>query len=122
LNGNTVVVVEDDPIVLASATELFESAGLSVVGFANGDAARDYLLSDQRDVGALFTDVRVLGSTDGLALARVVAETCPHIAVVVTSGMLTEPPEGLPDSARYIEKPWLGVDVLNAIIDAQQRD
>ncbi len=120
--NRTILVIEDDPVLLAGAADLFEAAGMTVVGFANGDRALDYLRTDGARVAAVFTDVKILGETDGLDLAGQVAETCPHIAVVVTSGEIPESPAHLHPRVRYLRKPWQPFDVLNAVIDAKSQD
>ena len=118
----TIVIVEDEPVLLVQATDLFESAGLKVVGFDNGDLALDYLRANQAAVAAVFTDVKILGETDGLDLAAIIAEACPHVAVVVTSGQVGDLPASLNPRVRYLAKPWQPFDVLNAVLDARQED
>ncbi len=43
MSRRTVVVVEDEPLVRLTATTIFEEAGITVVEFANGDEAIDYV-------------------------------------------------------------------------------
>lgn len=117
-----IVVVEDEPLLRQYALETFAEAGLNVVDFADGDAALGYIAANADEVAAVFTDVRLLGETDGLRIARTVTEAHPNIAVVVTSGRSAERPDGLGRRVVYIGKPWAAIDVLNAIIDAKQDD
>lgn len=121
MDRHTVVVIEDEPLIRVQAFEMFESAGMQVVGFDNGDLALDYLRENRDGVSAVFTDVKIDGGTDGLELAQLIAETCPEIAVVATSGQVPEAPSTLHPRVRYLRKPWQPFDVLNAIIDAQQQ-
>ena len=118
MTRNTVVVVEDEPLVRLTATNLFAEAGITVVEFADGDAAIDYVRDHKGDVAAIFTDVYLPGDTDGLELAGIVSEACPDIAVLVTSGNHRAKPPHLGPRVRYVPKPWQPTDVLDAMRDA----
>ena len=118
MSRRTVVVVEDEPLVRLTATTLFEDAGITVVEFANGDEAIDYVRDHKGDVAAIFTDVYLPGDTDGLELAGIVSEVCPDIAVLVTSGNFRDKPQDLGPRVRYVSKPWHPHDVLSRMQDA----
>lgn len=118
MSRSTVVVVEDEPLVRLTATSLFAEAGITVVEFADGDAAIDYVRDHKSDVAAIFTDVYLPGDTDGLELAGIVSEVCPDIAVLVTSGAHAGRPRDLGPRVRYVAKPWHPADVLNSMRDA----
>ncbi len=114
----TVVVIEDEPLLRSDAVALLEAAGLRVVDFENGDEAIDFLRANQADVAGIFTDVKLKGEMDGLELASIVSEACPHIAVVVTSGKFPQRPAALGPRVRYFSKPWRPLDILTAMQDA----
>ena len=118
MNRNTVVIVEDEPLVRLTATTLFEEDGITVVEFADGDAAIDYVRDHEGDVAAIFTDIYLPGATDGLELAGIVSATCPDIAVLVTSGSHAAKPRDLGPRVRYVAKPWHPRDVLNTMREA----
>lgn len=118
MDRRTVVVVEDEPLVRLTATTLFEEAGITVVEFADGDAAIDYVRDHQGDVAAIFTDIYLPGDTDGLELAGIVSATCPDIAVLVTSGSQAAKPHDLGPRVRYVAKPWHPREVLNTMREA----
>jgi hypothetical protein len=44
------------------------------------------ILESRNDIRAVFTDVHMPGSMDGLRLARVVMNRWPPVALIVTSG------------------------------------
>lgn len=115
MSRNTVVVVEDEPLVRLDATDLFAQAGITVVEFNDGDAAMDYLRDHKGEVAAVFTDMYLPGDTDGLELAGIVSEVCPDIAVLVTSGQHRDRPGRLGPGVRYVAKPWKPDDVLRAM-------
>ncbi len=115
MSRSTVVIVEDEPLVRLTATSLFEDAGITVVEFADGDAAIDYVRDHKGDVAAIFTDVYLPGDTSGLELAGIVSQVCPDIAVLVTSGTQSGTPVNLGPRVRYVAKPWHPTDVLNTM-------
>lgn len=118
MSRNTVVVVEDEPLVRLAATSLLAEAGIDVVEFADGDAAIDYLRDHKGDVAAILTDIDLPGDTDGLELAGIVSEVCPDIAVLVTSGHHRVAPGRLGPRVRYLPKPWHPADLLSTMRDA----
>ena len=118
MSRNTVVVVEDEPLVRLAATDLFAEAGINVVEFADGDAAMDFLRDHKAEVAAVFTDVYLPGDTDGLELAGIVSAVCPEIAVLVTSGQRAAEAGRLGPGVRYLPKPWHPDDVLSTMQEA----
>ena len=103
-------------------TDMLEAAGLNVVGFADGDRALDYLRDHRADVSGVFTDVRLATETDGFEIARFVTEAFPEIGVIVTSGQYMTRPTSLSEDVRFVPKPWLPLDIINAFIDLPARD
>ena len=118
----TIVVIEDDPVLRLVTTEMLEAAGLAVAAFEDGDHALDHIRHHRQAIGGVFTDVRLTTETSGFEIAHLVTETFPDIAVVVTSGQFVDRPAGLPENVRYLAKPWLALEVINAMIDATQDD
>ena len=99
------VVAEDEPILRLAAIEFLEENGFSVLEAATAARALRYL-EEHDDVRLLFTDVRMPGQMDGLALARIVAERWPGIAIVICSGVNRPPAHEIPSGATFIEKPF----------------
>jgi FixJ family two-component response regulator len=58
----------------------------------------------------LFTDVKLAGTMDGLALARRTKALFPDVTIIVTSGNMS--PRQLPAGAMFMQKPWLALDIL----------
>ena len=116
----TIVVIEDDPFLRIDTVEMLEAAGMNVASFEDGDHALDYIRHHRERVAGVFTDVQLATATDGPEIAHLLTETFPGIAVVVTSGKVTEAPTGLGNTVRFLPKPWLALDVINAMIDASQ--
>jgi PAS domain S-box-containing protein len=83
-----VLIVEDEPELLALAANLFRSIGYDVLSASNGADARLIIERDPGSVHVLFTDL-VMPGTTGLELAEWVSATYPDIQVVLTSGYST---------------------------------
>lgn len=101
----TVLVVEDEPLILMNAVDLLEDEGFRVLDAPNGDRALE-MLEGEAGVQALFTDVDMPGSLDGLALARQVHRRWPEIQIVITSGKMSVPADQVPAGGRFVAKPW----------------
>jgi CheY-like chemotaxis protein len=109
-----VLVVEDEPIVLMSAVDYLTSAGFAVLEASNADEAIDILESNSA-VNAIFTDVQMRGSMNGLELARAVHLRWPAIKVVVTSGNHEFSAGDLATGDAFIRKPYRAEDVARAL-------
>jgi CheY-like chemotaxis protein len=82
-----VLVVEDEIFLRYVTAEYLEDCGFSVLQAANADEAVG-LLQRNRDVGAVFSDIQMPGSMNGLGLAHWISETLPGVKVLLTSGQL----------------------------------
>ena len=118
----TVVVIEDDPIQRLEIVDMLEAADLCVAAFEDGDQALDYIRHHRGDVACVFTDIGLATNISGLEVAHLVTAAFPDIVVLVTSGQFTERPAALEDNVRFLIKPWLALDVINAMIDATQSE
>lgn len=109
-----VLVVEDDPLILIHSRLALEDAGYEALPVRDADEALD-LLAARSDIRALFTDVRMPGALDGLALARRVRAERPEVAIVVTSGSTAVEVGALPAGARFLPKPYTAFQVTRAL-------
>jgi CheY-like chemotaxis protein len=108
-----VIIVEDEPMVRMAAVGAFEDAGFEVLESKNAQAALVILQTQGSRVHALFTDVEMPGTMDGLMLANQIHLDWPLISVVVASGQVT-PGEGqMPANSRFFKKPYH----LSSVID-----
>lgn len=82
---DTILLVEDEPLVRIAIAQHLEGCGYSVLEAENADQALR-LLQKHFDIDVLFTDVRMPGSMDGLGLAKWVVQHRPSIAVMIASG------------------------------------
>lgn len=110
-----VLVVEDEPLIRLDVASYLAEAGFTVCEAADGEQALE-LLNCRDDIRAVFTDIEMPGSINGLDLAAVVRETWPDITVIVTSGRV-RPNGELPEGADFFEKPY----ELSRIVDRLSR-
>jgi CheY-like chemotaxis protein len=64
---------------------MVEEAGFEAIAASDADEAIR-ILESRNDIRAVFTDVHMPGSMDGLRLARVVRNRWPPVALIATSG------------------------------------
>jgi DNA-binding NtrC family response regulator len=100
-----VLVVEDESLIRTSAVDMVEQAGFEAIAASNADEAIR-ILESRNDIRAVFTDVQMPGSIDGLKLAQVVKNRWPPVALIVTSGRMTVPESELPNGGRFLGKPY----------------
>ncbi|MGX9981563.1 response regulator [Methylobacterium fujisawaense] len=112
-----ILVVEDDGLVRTVAVDMLEDAGFDVLEASSADAAWT-ILERTPGVGALFTDIDMPGSMDGLALAGCVAKRWPDIRLVVTSGGKGLRDAEVPDHGRFLLKPYRQDHLIEAIVAA----
>lgn len=110
----TVLVVEDEPLILIHSRLALEDAGFAIVAARDAAEALD-LLAASRDLRALFTDVRLPGPMNGIALAHRVRAERGDIAIVVTSGSQAVDPVTLPADAVFIPKPYTAAQVTRLL-------
>lgn len=110
----TVLVVEDDPVLRSLATEVFEMEGYAVQSFDTADAAWGWLESDPLPPDLLFTDVRMPGRLDGLALAKQVRQRFPQLPILVSSGYTGQQYAEREERALFLPKPWTIDQLLSA--------
>jgi len=101
----TVLVVEDEPLVLMSTADFLQDEGFTVLEAATADEAI-VLLENNPQISILFTDVDMPGTMDGLKLSAAVRNRWPPIRIVVTSGHRIVDITELPDGGVFFSKPY----------------
>jgi CheY-like chemotaxis protein len=84
-NGETVLLVEDDPDVRGFSIEVLADLGYRVLAAADGASALR-VLDVHPETRLLFTDVVLPGGLDGRQLAEKAVLRYPHLKVLYTTG------------------------------------
>jgi CheY-like chemotaxis protein len=84
-DGPTILMVEDEPVLLETIAECLREWGYHVLEAQNAAAAICHLRTP-RQVDVLFTDIRMPGKMDGFGLARWVRERYPAMPILITTG------------------------------------
>ena len=125
----SVLVVDDDPLVLANTAALLEDLGHRVRAVDGGEAALDVLRSDNA-FDILITDQMMPGMT-GTQLTRIVRSEMPNLPILLVSGYADLAEEGRP--LHTLAKPFtqqtlsvaigetLGRQVSSVVVPLHQR-
>ncbi len=81
----TVLMVEDEPILLETISECLRDWGYQVVEAPNATEAIAQLVAPQH-IDLMFSDIRMPGRMDGFGLARWVRERYPTMRILLTTG------------------------------------
>ena len=100
-----ILIVEDDLLVRMNALETIGEAGFEVIEASDADEAIA-VLEKRHDIHLIFTDIRMPGSMDGLALAHFVRDRWPPVKIVATSGFAPIAEALLPEGGRFISRPY----------------
>jgi FixJ family two-component response regulator len=114
---NMIAVVDDDPRILESLENLFESAGYGVRKFSSAKSLIDAGLAD---VGCLITDIG-MPSVDGFELHDFVKKVRPDLPVFVITGrdVVGDQQRALVNGVSgFFRKPFDGPALLGAVDDA----
>jgi CheY-like chemotaxis protein len=109
-----ILVVEDEALIRMGGVQMLEDAGFAVVEACNAHQAME-ILNYRTDIRAVFTDVNMPGSWDGMRLARMIRGRWPPIHLIVTSGLLSPGTDDLPPGGRFIRKPYDSAQVIGTI-------
>lgn len=113
----TVLVVDDEPVILKTCTKILERRSLPVVAVASGEEAIDALQS--QGIGCLLTDKNLPG-VDGLEVIRVARKVQPYCACIMLTGFAST--DSVIEALRlgavdYLKKPLDDVSLLAARIE-----
>jgi CheY-like chemotaxis protein len=114
LEKKVILVVEDEALIRLATVVLLEDAGYSVLEACNADVAVE-ILASRNDIRAVFTDIVMPGSLDGLKLAHAIRDRWPPIHLLVTSGLSALTERDFPKDARFMRKPYAPKHVLKAL-------
>lgn len=111
---DSIIVVEDEPVILEMLTDILDMLGYQVYPFANADRAWMFIDGCEFTPRLLITDLQMPGKIDGVRLVQKVRQIQPVLPIVVASGFH----EGV-DVLRQLHVYWLpkpfGVDQLQHV-------
>jgi DNA-binding NtrC family response regulator len=113
----TVLLVEDETLIRLDLASYLEQRGFKVIEAGSADEAIQILERDNT-IRVVFTDVRMPGDMDGVALAKCVRERWPPTIIVVCSGNLEEAVDVA--DIHILEKPYFA-DQVFMILDAVEQ-
>src|SRR5690606_16943808 len=118
----TVLIVEDDPDVMAIAVEIFRGLGYDAVTAGNTSDALA-LLQGNENVQIMFSDIVMPDGPNGVELAREARRIRPDLPILLTSGYPQRALAGdLSQLANFhfIAKPYRAADVAAQVRDLRR--
>lgn len=109
--GETVLLVEDEPLVRMMAHEMLETLGYTAIVAASAERALDEL-ARHGTIDLLLTDIAMPGM-NGRALADAARASRPALKVLLTTGY--DPAGGEPGGLPVLAKPYLLEDLAAAV-------
>jgi PAS domain S-box-containing protein len=83
--GETILVVDDEPMVAMLITDILEDLGYVALDAADGPSGLEILRSD-RDIDLLITDVGLPGGMNGRQLAEAARQARPELKILFVTG------------------------------------
>lgn len=102
-SGSKVLLVDDESIIRELLAEVLRDHGIGVIEAASADEAWSYLESGGT-ADAVFSDVAMPGSMNGIDLIRRIRDVYPSIRTVLTSGHGSPPRTG--GAGLFLAKPF----------------
>jgi CheY-like chemotaxis protein len=109
-----VLVVEDEPIIRMNTVAMIEEAGFEVVEASNADDAI-VLLESRPEIRAVFSDIEMPGSMDGLKLIHAIRKRWPPAVLILASGRISPLASDMPERTVFLSKPYAEQDLLRAL-------
>lgn len=106
VSARAVLVVEDEPLLRLLIVDTFEHAGFLTFEAGSALAAIE-VLQRHPEIRAVFTDIDMPGTMDGIQLAHAIRERWPPTILVVSSGHCLPAADALPEKATFLPKPYL---------------
>ena len=100
----TVLVVEDEPLILDMISQELAEQGFAVLEAETGEAALSIIESGQT-VDVLLTDMGLPGELDGWRLAATAREAKPELPVIYVTGYTVDREAAVPGSV-FLKKPY----------------
>jgi PAS domain S-box-containing protein len=115
--SQTVLLVDDDELVLASAAAIIEDLGYRVIAVENGEEALR-IINSSAEIDVLMTD-QAMPEMTGVQLAQATAKKRPRLPVIVASGF-AELESNSAQRWRRLPKPFRRAELAEALAAALQ--
>ena len=109
----TILVVEDELLLLQILAEELEDMGYRVLATMRGDEALKQLEAAALGIDLLITDIRLPGALDGWTIAEEARRIKPELPVIYVTGYSANAPREVPGSI-LIPKPYRLAAIINA--------
>lgn len=107
----SVLIVEDNYLLLEMLTSLCEQEGITVLAASSGEAALTMLRDGRTAIDWLFTDINLPGLIDGWEVAAAYRERHPRRPVIYTSTAARQGRRPVAGSL-YVRKPFQIREIL----------
>jgi DNA-binding NtrC family response regulator len=113
-NRMIILVIEDEPVIRMLVSEYIAEVGFEVLQAANADIAIE-ILESRDDIRAIFNDITMPGSMDGLKLAHAVRDRWPPTHIIITSEIRQISKGEMPDRCHFFQKPYNIEDIVELL-------
>ena len=111
-----VLIAEDEALIRMNSADMIREFGFGVIEAVDADEAIS-LLESVPDIKAVFTDIQMAGSMDGLRLAAFIRDRWPPVELVLVSGHMRVSDAEMPSRSRFFAKPYDADKVTKALQD-----
>ena len=111
----TVLVAEDDALIRMVAADALADAGFQVLEAEHAEAALVLLAAGAASIHAIFTDIQMPGTMNGLALAHHARLHWPWIVLLVASGNMKPTVQDMPTGSDFLAKPYQPACMIECI-------
>lgn len=118
----TILVIEDEPLLLEHVVDVLSECGYRVLPASNTVEALHYLTDSTCQIDLMFSDIRVPGGMNGLALAQEAHHWRPGLPVILTTGFASELlANPAPQVFDTLYKPYTPDDLITTIRKALEQ-
>lgn len=114
----TILVIEDEPVLLSLARMVLENSGYHVLEAASGDEALALWKEKKDTVDLVLTDMVMPGSLSGPQVAQMMRADNPTLQVIYSSGYSMDSmvdTTGETDPKSYLPKPYVPSTLVKAV-------
>jgi CheY-like chemotaxis protein len=116
----TILIVEDEPVLLEMARNLLKDCGYRIFEASSGKEALDRWQQRAKEIDLLLTDVVMPEGISGVNLAEQLLAKHPRLKIILTSGYTAnEVSQKLlaKTNARYLQKPYTHAELVKTVRD-----